>query len=140
MLFRSLHLIVLLGFYLFPLPGTYFSAISFCLTFCVCGLYSSGCSFVFPLGSGVFPLVGEVGPGVCAGFLVGVWCLPTDGWSWVLSLWWTGSSQVVYLTGGSWLRETLGSLSAYGWGCVPTLLVVWPEASQHQSLQAFGWG
>ena len=27
------------------------------------------------------------------------------------------------------LNMTLGSLSAYGWGCVPVLLVVWHGAS-----------
>ena len=27
------------------------------------------------------------------------------------------------------LSNTLGSLSANGWGCVPVLLVVWPGAS-----------
>ena len=27
------------------------------------------------------------------------------------------------------LRKSLGP--AHGWGCVPTQLVVWPEASQH---------
>ena len=37
------------------------------------------------------------------------------------------------------LRKSLGSLSADGWGCVPAQLVVWPEASQHWSLQAVGW-
>ena len=31
-------------------------------------------------------------------------------------------------------------LCADGWGCVPTLLVVWPEASQHWSLQVLGGG
>ena len=30
---------------------------------------------------------------------------------------------------GCGLRGTLGSLSADGWGCVPTLLFVWPEAA-----------
>ena len=29
------------------------------------------------------------------------------------------------------LRTTLGSLSVDGWGYGPTLLVVWPEVSQH---------
>ena len=43
-------------------------------------------------------------------------------------------------SGGCGLRKTLGSLSADGWGCVPALLVVWPEASQHWSLQAVEWG
>ena len=42
--------------------------------------------------------------------------------------------------GGWGLRKSLGSQSADGRGCVPTLVVVWPEVSQHQSLQAFGWG
>lgn len=36
---------------------------------------------------------------------------------------------------GCGLRKSLGSLSAAGWGCVPALLVVWPEASQHWNLQ-----
>ena len=38
------------------------------------------------------------------------------------------------------IRRTLGSLSANGWGCISTLLVVLPEASQHWSLQAVRWG
>ena len=42
--------------------------------------------------------------------------------------------------GGCGLRKSLGSLSADGWGCVPTQLVVWLVASQHWSLQAVGWG
>ena len=36
--------------------------------------------------------------------------------------------------------QTLGSLSADEWCHVPTLLVVWPEGSQHHRLQAVGWG
>ena len=46
------HLVVLLGFYLVPSSGIYFSAVSFCLTFCVCGLRSAGCQIVV-LASGV---------------------------------------------------------------------------------------
>ena len=42
--------------------------------------------------------------------------------------------------GGCGFRMTLGRLSADGWGCVPVLLVVWPEMSQHWSLQAVRWG
>ena len=38
------------------------------------------------------------------------------------------------------LRKILSSLSAYGWDCVPALLVVWPEASQRWSQQPVGWG
>ena len=33
--------------------------------------------------------------------------------------------------GGCGLRKTLDSLSADGWGCVPTQFVVRAEASQH---------
>lgn len=40
--------------------------------------------------------------------------------------------------GGCGLRKSLGSLSFDGWDCVPALLVVWPEVSQHWSLQAVG--
>ena len=42
--------------------------------------------------------------------------------------------------GACGLQKTLGSLSADGWGCVPTMLVVCPETSQHWSLLAVGWG
>ena len=40
----------------------------------------------------------------------------------------------------SGLRKVLGSLPVDDWGCVPTLLIVWPEASQHWSLQSLEWG
>ena len=43
----------------------YFSAISFCLTFSVCGLHSTGCGIVVPRASVVCLLVGEVGLGAC---------------------------------------------------------------------------
>ena len=43
------------------------------------------------------------------------------GESWLL-LWWAE------------LRKSLIRLSADGWGWVPSLLVVWPEATQHWSL------
>ena len=43
-------------------------------------------------------------------------------------------------TGGCEVSTSLGSLFADGWGCVPPLLVVLPEASQHWSLQTIGWG
>ena len=38
------------------------------------------------------------------------------------------------------LSKTLIHLSADGWGCVPSLLVVWPEATQYWRLQALWWG
>ena len=40
--------------------------------------------------------------------------------------------------GGFGLRKPLGSLSFAGWDSVPALLVVWPEVSQHWSLQVIG--
>ena len=40
------------------------------LTFYVCGLWSLGYRIVFCLASGICPLVGEVGPGACAEFLM----------------------------------------------------------------------
>ena len=43
------------------------------------------------------------------------------GWSWVL-LWWAE------------LSKTLIHLSAVGWGWVPSMLVAWPEVTQHWSL------
>ena len=53
--------------------------------------------------------------------------------------WWVELSPVP-LVGRAFLRKTLSSLSADVWGCVPSLLVVWPEASQHWSLQVVRWG
>ena len=32
------------------------------------------------------------------------------------------------------------SLSADGWGCVPSLLAVWPEATLYWSLKTLWWG
>ena len=57
-----------------------------------------------------------------------------------MSLWWARLCQRMCLSGSCVFRKTLSSLSADGWSCVPTLLAVWPEASQHWSLQAVGWG
>ena len=45
-------------------------AISFCQTFCVCGICSAGCRTIVLLVSGVCHLVSEVGPEVFQGFLV----------------------------------------------------------------------
>ena len=64
-----LHLVVLVGFYLVPFFATYFSVISFCITSCVCGLLSTGFSIVFPLASGIFPLVDEICLRAWVGFL-----------------------------------------------------------------------
>ena len=47
-----------------------FSVVSFCLTYCVYGLFSTSCRLDIPLASVVSTMVGEVGPAVCVGFLV----------------------------------------------------------------------
>ena len=77
--------------------------------------------------------MGEAGLEACAGFLVGgASACPLVG----------GVGPLVsrdVSRGGCGLRKPLGSLSTDGWDCVPTLLVVWPEASQHCSLQVVGW-
>ena len=57
-----------------------------------------------------------------------------------MPLWWPGPCQGVSLVGSYMLRKTLSSLAADGWGCVPALLGVWTEESQHWSLQPVGWG
>ena len=57
---------VLLELYLIPFSGTYFSAISFCLTFYVHGLCFLGCRIIILLGSGFCPLVSKVAQwGLC---------------------------------------------------------------------------
>ena len=60
-----------MGFYLAPLSAAYFSVISFCLNYCIYGLLPVGCTVVVPLLSVDCPLLSEVGPGACAGFLAG---------------------------------------------------------------------
>ena len=124
----SLPLVVLLGFFLVPLSGTYSSVVSFC----DCSFHPTSCRVVVPLVPAVCPLVDEAG-------LRGLCRLP-GGRNWVLSLWWAGPCQGVCLAGSYGLRKTLGSPSADGWGCLPTLLVVWPKASQYWSLQSVQWG
>ena len=63
--------VVLTGFHLVLSSATYFSIVSFCLTFCVCDLLSAGCRIIVPLASGVCSLLGKVYPGACVGFLMG---------------------------------------------------------------------
>ena len=72
MLFRSLsplHLVVLVGFYLIPLFAAYFYGVSFCLTLCLRSPFHRLHVHHF-CASCVCPLLGEVVPGVCAGFLL----------------------------------------------------------------------
>lgn len=72
------------------------------------------------IASDICLLVGEAGIETCAGFLVGGPAPPTGRCSWVSSP----------LLGKAMSRGSCRRLSAGGCGCVPVLLVVWPEASQ----------
>ena len=74
----SLHLVVLLDFYVVPLFGTYSSCISFCLTFCDCDFHSAGCKVVVLLASAVCHLVGEAKKFVQASWLEGL--APAHWW------------------------------------------------------------
>ena len=56
--------------------------------------------------------------------------VPAHWWSWVLFFSWAGLCQKMCLSGSCGLKKTFGNLSADGWVCVPSLLVMWPEASQ----------
>ena len=55
---------------------------------------------------------------------------------WLVQTSWLGALVV----GRHMFSKTLICLSADGWGCIPSLLVVWPEGTQHWSLQAVRWG
>ena len=65
-------------------------------------------------------------------------CLPSGGCSYLRGLckfpdgrdWW----WVKLLLWWAELSKTLIRLTANGWGCVPSLLVVWHEATQHWRL------
>ena len=76
-------------------------------------------------------MMGEAGLEVYPGFLMGrAGTRPLVG----------GAVARGVPNGGCVLRKSLGSQSADGWDFVPTMVIVWPKVSQHQSLQAFGWG
>ena len=55
-------------------------------------------------------------------------------WEVLVPAHWYMELGLVPLVSSCGLRKTLGRMSADGWGCVPTVLVVWPEASQNWSL------
>ena len=93
----SLYLVVLLGFYLVPSSGIYFPAISFYLTFYVCGLCSSEltvpCRTVIFLVSGVCLLVGKLDSGLVQASWWEGRVLAIGGWGCVLSCWLGGPCQ-----------------------------------------------
>ena len=65
-----LHLFGLVGFYLAPSSAVCFSVFSFCLTYCVWGLFFAGCRFVVPPCFWCLLPVGKVGSVGCLGFVV----------------------------------------------------------------------
>ena len=61
---------------------------------------------------------------------------PRDGGAWWAAVYGVTQNRTwmkQLSSSSSGVKKTLGSLSADGWGCVPALFVVWPEASQHWS-------
>ena len=84
----SLHLFGLVGFYHAP-SSACFSVFSFCLIYYVwgspfCRLKDYSSSYFWSLSP-----MAEVGPVSSEGFLLGRgdWCLCSNRWSWILSLW-----------------------------------------------------
>ena len=61
-------------------------------------------------------------------------CKLLDGRDW----WW--EKLGLALVGRALLSKALIQFSADGCGCIPSLLVVWPEATQPWGLQALWWG
>ena len=80
-----------------PLSGMCFCAISFCLTFCVCGLLFPGCRAVAPPASCLLPSGCVWSWGLCRLPDGRDLCLSTGGWSCVLSLWWVKLCQGLFL-------------------------------------------
>lgn len=103
-----LHLVILLGFYLFPSSRAYSSTFSFCVTFCICG--PTGCKTVVHFVSGVFSLMPEDNGEACAAFLAGG-AMPVP---WRLELGLVLKSRAIWshvFRGCCGLRKTLDSLS-----------------------------
>ena len=126
-----LHLVVLLGLYLFPSSKAYFFTFSFCVTFCICG--PTDCRTVLHLVSGIFSLMFETDGEACAAFLAGG-AVPAPWW---LELGLVLKGRAIWrdvFRGCCGLRKTLGSLFTDRWGCFPALLVVWLHSSQHWRL------
>ena len=81
------------------------------------------------LAAGVYTLVGEAGVVLFRILKVGECCFTSEAGPLVDRAVSRGVSR-----GGCGLRMSLSTLSADGWGCIPTQLVVRPEMSQHWSL------
>ena len=62
-------------------------------------------------------------------------------WEGLVPAQWLLRLVLVLLVGRAVLRQTVNHLPADEWGSIPILSVVWPEASQHWSLQTAeqGW-
>ena len=122
----SLHLAVFLRWDFVSSYRTYFSAVLFGLSFCVCSLCSARLKFFFFLVSGPWSWRSWVMQSYWReGLVPAYWCMEQDLVPLVRDMP-RGISR-----GDHGLRMTLGCLSVDGCGCVPILLVVWLEASQH---------
>ena len=75
--------------------------------------------------------MGEAGLEACVGFLAGrADACPLVGGA---GSWPSGRQGCV-------IMKSLGNLSANEWGCVPTWLVVWPEAPDTEAYRLLGGG
>ena len=111
-----LHLVVLLGLYLIPLSGTYFSAMSFYLTFCVWGFHSTGFRIVVLLAL----VFASWWVRLVQGLLQSSWWEGLGPAPWWVELGPAPLLDRAMSRGVSrGLRTTLGSLSVDGWGVVP---------------------
>ena len=117
------------GFYLAPSSALCFSVFSFCLSYCVLGLLSAGCRFVFPVVFGVCPLW----------LMLVQWVLYASWWRRLVPVFWWMRLDLVFLVGRTasccvfWgvceVIIILSRLSTNGWDCVPVLPVVWHRVS-----------
>ena len=118
-----LHLIFLVSFYFVFSFVKFFPVVSFCVTFCIV--------VSFPQAAGSYFLFWNLPSGDCGWSRA--FCRPlVTHQRWILPFWWTGPCQGVCFWGSCELSIRLvGILSSDGSGCVPVLVVVWPEAFQH---------
>ena len=129
----STHLAVLLGFYLVPSSGTYYSAVSFHLTFCLQSLFHrlqdciSSCFLcLLPVGEADLRVFCRLpgGMGSCLPIGMELGRVPLMGRAVLRSS----------FRGGCGLRNILGSLFSDGWGCGAALLVAGLRHSSNEDI------
>ena len=129
----------LVGFYHAHSPAGYFSAFSFCLLCCVCGLLSASWGVIVPLNCEACSL--------WLGF--DQWLVKTSWLGKLLSVFWWVELDLVYLEGStvssgeSWCVTgfgiALGNMSLSVQGCVPVLLEDYCEVSCTAAWWLLGW-